>query len=62
LTKRLAPKTAIESQIESQYIGLGDTTVDYRIELNLNKQTIVSNSIKINLMKKQLPYLGKKIE
>lgn len=61
-TMKLPPKTAIESQIESQYIGLGDTTVDYRIELILDKQTIVSNSIKINLMKKQLPYLGKKFE
>lgn len=61
-TMKLPPKQAIESHIESQYIGLGDTTVEYRLELNLDNRKIASNSIKINLMKKQLPYLGNKFE
>ena len=60
-TRKLPPHTAIESEIESDYTGMGDTTVDYRLELRLGKQLIISNSIKINLMKKQLPYLGKSI-
>lgn len=58
-TMKLPPKRAIKSQIESDYLYLGDTTVNYRIELTFGKQKIVSNTIKINLMKKQLPYLGK---
>lgn len=56
---KVAPKTAIKSQIESGYLYLGDTAVNYRLELTLDKQKIVSNVIKINLMKKQLLYLGK---
>jgi hypothetical protein len=58
-TKKLPPGTAIESEMECYYIGLGDTTVNYRVELTVDKQTFFSNSIKINLMKNQLPYLGK---
>jgi hypothetical protein len=58
-TMKLPPRTAIRSQIESGYLFLGDTAVNYRLELMLGKQKIISNSIKINLMKKQLPYLGK---
>lgn len=59
--RKLPPHTAIESEIESDYTGMGDTTVDYRLELRLGKELISSNSIKINLMKKQLLYLGKNI-
>lgn len=58
-TMKLPPKTAIKSQIESDYLYLGDTTVNYRLELTLDKKKIVSNEIKISLMKKQLLYLGK---
>lgn len=58
-TMKLPPHTAITSQIESDYLNLGDTSVYYRLELTLGKQKIISNSIKINLMKKQLPFLGK---
>lgn len=58
-TMKLPPQTAIKMQIESEYLNLGDTTVYYRLELTLGEQKIISNSIKINLMKKQLPFLGK---
>lgn len=61
-TMKLPPKNVIQSEIESDLINVGDTTVDYRLELTLGKQKIVSNSIKINLLKKQLPYLDKKFE
>lgn len=61
-TMKLAPKTAIESQIECDYLNLGDTTVDYRLELSLGKQTITSNRIKVNLMRKQLQFIGKNFD
>lgn len=61
-TMKLPPKTMIESEIESDYIGLGDTTVNYRLELCLDNRKLFSNSIKISLMKKQLPYLGKEFD
>ena len=61
-TMKLAPKTVIISEIESQYIGLGDSTVNYRLEFTFEKRKVISNSIKINLMRKQLPYLGKTFE
>ncbi len=58
-TMKLPPKTAIKTQIDSEYLNLGDTTFDYRLELTLGNQKITSNSVKINLMKKQVPFLGK---
>jgi hypothetical protein len=58
-TMKLPPHTVIASQIESEYLNLGDTSVYYRLELTLGKEKIISNDIKINLMKKQMPFLGK---
>ncbi len=58
-TMKLPPKMATLSEIESDRVNLGDTVVDYRLELTLGKQKIVSNSIKIYLLKKQLRYLDK---
>jgi hypothetical protein len=59
---KLPPKTAIASQLEAGYLNLGDTAVNYRLELTVDRQKIVSNSIRINLMKQQLPYLGKPVD
>ena len=57
LETKLPPQTAIKAQIESDYLNMGDITVHYRLELTLDKQRILSNSIRIKLMKKQLPFL-----
>lgn len=58
-TMKLAPRNAVESRIESSYIGLGDTKVNYRLELTLDDETYISNSIDVYLMNKQLSYMGK---
>lgn len=61
-TMKLPPKTVIESQIESDFLNLGDTAVNYRLELVLGNRKIISNPIKIHLMKQQVPYLGKSFQ
>jgi hypothetical protein len=58
-TMKLAPHTAMESRLDSYYMNMGDTTFNYRIEMLLPGRKIVSNPIQINLMRKQVPYLGK---
>lgn len=58
-TMKLPPQTALAAEIESDFLNLGNEPLDYRIELTLGKQKIVSNTIGIHLMKKQLPFLGK---
>src|SRR5437868_2657814 len=55
----LPPKQVMRLYFDCQYMNLGDTTVNYKLGMSLPNQTIFSNTIRINLMKKQLPFLGK---
>lgn len=61
-TMQLNPRCFIECRIESNYINIGDTTLNYRIDFLSDSIVYHSNAIKINLMKNQLNYIGHTIE
>lgn len=55
----LPPHSLVEVEVECDYIGMGSSLVDYRLELTLAGRTLVSNTIQIPLMNAQLRYMGK---
>jgi hypothetical protein len=59
--RKLPPRTALESNMDNEYTNMGDSIFQYRVELILNEQKIISNAVPIRFMKKQIPYLGKSI-
>jgi len=59
---QLPPLHLIECELEANFIHLGNEELDFRIEFSAEDLSIVSNSIKIRLMKEQLPYLGRVFE
>ena len=55
---KLDPGEYLEIHLESDFVGFGDTTVNYRIQLALGTDTLISNSIPVNLFGIQLKVLA----
>lgn len=58
----LKPGEFIEINLESDFLGFGDSTVNYRINFALGEDTLVSNTIPVNLLEIQLKILSPKTE
>lgn len=53
------PGEFLEVHFESDFVGFGDSTVNYRINLVLGEDTLISNSIPVNFLDIQLKILSK---
>lgn len=61
--QRLPPRWAVSAEIECDYLFVGDTLVEYRLELKLPRgQILVSNAVRVPLLREQLAYAGREIE
>lgn len=58
----LKPGEFLEIDLESDFVGFGNSTVNYRINLALGKDTLISNSIPVNLLDMQLKILSQVTE